>query len=72
MFMLSAEGFHCDLQFHGVLSVDGHELIVFEPDDVAAGFRDNRGDAGQFARTVRQQDGDRKDTVAQDQPLADD
>ena len=64
--VVGAEGFHCDLELDGGLTVDRHELIVFEADDVAAGFGDDGGDAGQFARTGRQQDGDGEDAVAQD------
>ena len=64
--VVGAEGFHRDLELDGGLTVDRHELVVFKADDVAAGFGDDRRDAGQFARTVRQQDGDSEDAVAQD------
>ena len=45
---------------------------MLELDDIAVDIRDQAGYPVQLARLVRQQDGDRKDPVAQDQALLDD
>ena len=67
--MLRSECFHGDTQLHRFRAVGGNELVVLQFDNIGILPCDDSGHTLQFAGTVRQEDGHRKDTVTKDQTL---
>ena len=69
LFVLRSVRLDRDTQFHGVVAVDGYELVVLQTDDIAPKMCDHIRYADQLARLIRQQNRYRKDTAALDEAL---
>ena len=67
--MLCTKALHRNTQLYCSASVNRNKLVVGQLDNIAVLFCNDGSYLAQFARLVRKQNGNRKDTVSQNQTL---